>query len=56
MGYAVIVLEKYLHSGHLADILKIENQLLFVDKTKYRVKSNFQQLESTARLPVLEWL
>lgn len=49
MGNAVIVMEKYRHSGYLADILKIENQLLFVDKTEYRVKSNFQQWESTAR-------
>lgn len=42
-------MEKYQYSGYLADILKIENQLLFVDKTEYRVKSNFQQRESTAR-------
>lgn len=49
MGNAVIVMEKYRYSGYLADILKIENQLLFVDKTEYRVKSNFQQRESTAR-------
>lgn len=52
MSNAVIVLEKHLHSGHLADILKIENQLLFIDG----VKSNFQQLESIARFPLLECL
>ena len=47
------MLEKYLYARHLANILKIENQSVFVEKTEYGGKVSFPATRKHHQIPPL---